>query len=337
MTKIKEVIQALESVAPPAFSESYDNPGLLCGNRDWGITSVITCLDCTEDVVQEAIDHEANLIVAHHPIIFKGLKSLTGKNYVERTLLKAIRNDIAIYAIHTNIDSVLQNGVSTEIGKRLSLENMQILDPKSERVQLELTVLKMRMDDAEKIAMQETQQHFETRFEVDTPQGPRQRMIWSGRSDLARVLQKELANVGILSRISSVKEQSDDVGLGVVGSLPVPMPEEAFLDQMKDKLDVNIIRHTALLGKSIERVAVCGGSGAFLLPKAIQAGADIFITGDFKYHEFFDADGKIIIADIGHYESEQWTIPLLRDIISKKFSTFAVRCTKMDTNPINYI
>jgi dinuclear metal center YbgI/SA1388 family protein len=287
-------------------------------------------------VVQEAIEEGANLIVAHHPIIFKGIKSLTGKNYVERTLIKAIKNDIAIYAIHTNIDSVLQQGVSTEIGNRLGLEEMRILQPKAELSRLELKVLKMRVDDAEEIAMEETGIPFESRFEVEAPDGPRQLMIWKGRSDLAKVLQRNLAVAGMSAYISNSKEQSNDVGLGILGNLEVPMPEDAFMDHMKEKLDLNMVRHTDFLGKSIQRVAACGGSGAFLLPKAISSGADIFITGDFKYHEFFDADGQIIIADVGHYESEQWTIPLLRDIIRDKFSTFAVRCTKMDTNPINY-
>lgn len=336
MTKIREVMRELEKVAPPAFSESYDNPGLLCGDADWEISGVITCLDCTEDVVSEAIEAKSNLIVAHHPIIFKGIQSLTGKNYVERTLIKAVKNDVAIYAIHTNIDSVLEKGVSTEIANRLGLEDIRILQSKQEQSRLETQLLNMRVDDAETIAMEQTGIPFESRFEVEAPDGPRQHMIWKGRSDLAKALQSALTKAGISTQISSIKEGSDQVGLGIIGSLEVPMPEEAFLKYMKEKLELNVIRHTALLGKSIRRVAACGGSGAFLLPNAISAGADIFITGDFKYHQFFDADGQIIIADVGHYESEQWTIPLLRDIIRDKFSTFAVRCTKMDTNPINY-
>jgi len=336
MTKIQSIIDHLESIAPPQFAESYDNPGLLTGNPGDSVTGVLTCLDCTEEVVDDAIENGENLIVAHHPIIFGGLKSITGKNYVERTILKAIKNDIAIYAIHTNLDSVLQNGVSTEIGRQLGLEGMQILQPKQEEAELEVIVMQMRKTDTYQIAEELTGKTFYKEFAIETPDGPRFQLFWKGRRDQAQKLARLLSDQLIETRMLSGSNLSKEIGLGVIGHLAVPLPENVFLDQIKSRLPVKMIRHSSLLGRSIQKVAICGGSGSFLLKTAIARGADIFVTGDFKYHEFFDADKKIIIADIGHYESEHSTIGLLRELIQEKFSTFAVRCTNVDTNPINY-
>ncbi len=336
MTKVKEVVSALNTIAPPAFAESYDNPGLICGDPDAEVTGVITCLDCTEAVVKEAQNRNCNLIIAHHPIVFKGLKTLTGQNYVERTVLAAIKNEIAIFAIHTNIDSIFNGGVSHRIGLELGLEKMKLLSPKNEQLHLELRVLEMRVEDAQRISVELTGDVFDQVSNVETLDGPRKWMRWTGRSDHGYNLHRALAGEGMRAEIFPSQEASPDVGLGVVGQLHVPLPELEFLSMLKSKIGGSIIRHTPLLGKSIHRVAVCGGSGAFLLDKAKKAGADAFITGDFKYHEFFDADNEIVIADVGHFESEQWTIPLLKDWISEKFSTFAVHCTTVVTNPVNY-
>jgi dinuclear metal center YbgI/SA1388 family protein len=336
MIRVKELVAALERHAPLHFAESYDNPGLLCGDPESEIKGVVTCLDCTEAVVEEAIEMDCNVIVAHHPVIFKGIKSLTGRTYVERTLIKAIKNDVAIYAIHTNIDSILEGGVSQMLGHQLGVEKMQVLQARQEQKQVELTVLEMRVEDAQKVAIDCTDQAFSSMVEVETVEGPRQWMRWTGRSDRAMELIHRLKEQGMTAQLMNSEVLSPGVGLGVIGELPVPMPETVFLSKMKETLGGTTIRHTSLLGKSIHKVALCGGSGAFLLPQAKSAGADIFITGDFKYHEFFDAENNIIIADIGHYESEQWTISLLKEWISKKFSTFAVHCTTVVTNPVNY-
>ncbi len=272
MVTLGTVIQHLESIAPPIYQESYDNSGLIVGDQKVICKGIITCLDTTEAVVDEAIEHNCNMIVAHHPIVFRGLKRFNGNNYVERVVMKAIKHDIAIYAIHTNLDNVYYQGVNSKIGERLGLVNTQILSPK------------------------------EGYHPLDT-------------ADTSKAL----------------------IGAGLVGELEEAMPEMVFLQYLKAKMEVSCIKYTALQGESIQKVALCGGAGGFLLPQAIASGAQVFITSDYKYHEFFDAENKIIIADIGHFESEQFTIELLGAILQEKFSTFAVRLTGINTNPVNYL
>ncbi len=259
--RIKDITAALETIAPLHLQESYDNAGLIVGHPDQEVSGVLFCLDSTEAVVAEAVEKGCNLVVAHHPIVFRGLKRLNGFTYVERTVMQAIRHQVAIYAIHTNLDNVLQQGVNAKLAERLGLKDLQILAP---------------------------------------------------------------------------RPGSPDIGAGMTGLLPSPMDETTFLQHLKTTLHVGVIRHTTLLGTPIHRVAVCGGAGSFLLPQAIAQGAQAFVTADFKYHEFFDADGRILIADVGHYESEQFTIELLRDIVKEKFPTFALHLTGVRTNPIFY-
>ena len=265
--KIHDLISHLEAIAPPVYQESYDNAGLIVGNPAEPIKGVLLCLDSTEAVIDEAIENGCNLVIAHHPIVFFGLKRFNGSNYVERVVMKAIKNDIAIYAAHTNLDNVYK-GVNAKISERIGLINTRILLPK-----------------------------------IEDP----------GNDDPSKV-----------------------IGSGMIGELESPLQEKDFLHLLKTKMQANVVKHTSLLGKPVSKVAVCGGAGGFLLKHAIKAGADVFITSDYKYHEFFDADGKIIIADIGHFESEQFTIPLLKEIISNKFSTFAVYETEVRTNPVSY-
>lgn len=260
---IQEVIDYLHSIAPNHLQEAYDNAGLIVGSAETVCTGVITCLDSTEAVVDEAISQGANLIVAHHPIVFSGLKRFNGTSYVERVVMKAITQGVAIFAIHTNLDNVQQNGVNHRIADRIGLQDTQILLPKN--------------------------------------------------------------------------PNNITIGSGMVGTLVEPMEELDFLHHLKQVMQVNVIKYTVLRGKKVAKVAVCGGSGGFLLESAVAAGADIFITADYKYHEYFDADGRIIIADIGHYESEQFTSDLLQELISNKFSTFAARCTEIKTNPVKYL
>ncbi|MBX2892996.1 MAG: Nif3-like dinuclear metal center hexameric protein [Saprospiraceae bacterium] len=261
--QIKDILTVLEAVAPPHLQESYDNAGLIVGHPEAEVTGVLFCLDSTEAVVREAVEKGCNLIVAHHPIVFRGLKRLNGTTYVERTVVQAIRNNVAIYAIHTNLDNVYRQGVNAKIAEKIELVDTRILAPKSN---LDVTI-----------------------------------------------------------------------GAGLVGQLPSPMPEKEFLQHLKTNLHTQCVRHTALLGKPVRTVAVCGGSGSFLLPEALRAGADAFVSADFKYHEFFDAEGKIIVADVGHFESEQFTIELLCEIVREKFHTFALHLTETNTNPVFYL
>lgn len=364
MTKIKDIIQYLETFAPPAFQEDYDNSGLITGDRQLEVTGVIISLDCTEKVVDETIDKGCNLIVAHHPIVFRGLKKLTGANYIERTIIKAIKHDIAIYAIHTNLDNISQ-GVNKKIADKLCLEETKILRPRTDTLN-KLTTF---------IPIDKTESVLEKLHEAGAG------MIGDYKNCSFRIegtgtfLPTEDANpsIGMINKLEKVHEDrievifpsflkskilstlfkahpyeevayylhelantNDEVGAGMIGRLQSPMNTTDFLNFIKENLDTPVIRHTAVIKEKIKTVALCGGSGSFLLKDAIGQDADIFITGDFKYHEFFDAEGRIIIADVGHYESEQFTKELIYDILSEKFANIALHFTEVITNPIFY-
>ena len=264
--KLSEITEYLESIAPIKFQENYDNSGLLVGEPNMTCTGAIIALDMTEEVILEAIQKNCNVVIAHHPIIFSGIKKFDNRRYVDRAVITAIKNDIALYAIHTNLDNVLRSGVNGKIAQKLGLQNVVALRPHSAAP-------------------------FEPEFVL---------------------------------------------GSGAVGELTGPLSEERFLDYVKERMNIKMIRHTMLLNKKIKKVAVCGGAGSFLLPKAIEVQSDVFITSDFKYHEFFDANKEIIVLDIGHYESEYFTIELLLELISKKFPKFAAHYTNVVTNPVYY-
>lgn len=337
-TTIAELIRHLETVAPPAYQESYDNAGLLCGDPGAPVRGVLTCLDSTEAVIEEAIDKGCNLVVAHHPIIFRGLKKLTGRGYVERVIIKAIRHDVAIYAIHTNLDNVYHQGVNAKIAERLGLTQTRVLAPKPDYQLLtayvptdERAALEQWLRDNQATAPSEPS-FYELPTDGDGKGVSRLEAVVSAvrRGGLQKVLQN------IPHTLTTVNNHSPLVGSGLVGELASPLAVPEFLAYLKERMAVHCIRHTTLLERPIQRVAVCGGAGGFLLSAAIGAGADVFVTADYKYHEFFDADGRIVIADIGHYESEQFTIELLSDILRQKFGNFAVLCTEVDTNPVHY-
>jgi dinuclear metal center YbgI/SA1388 family protein len=365
MTQIKEVIRSLESLAPKSYAESYDNPGLIVGNSDAEVTAILLSLDCIEAVVDEAIHKGCNLIVSHHPIVFKGLKKLTGANYVERTVIKAIQNGIALYAIHTNLDSVL-DGVNGRLASKIGLQQLRILQPKQDA----LSVLTFFVPNEHAVAVRQAlfdagagqignysgcsfslegngtftpvgganpftgklgqaEQASETRIELMFPRYLDRQML-----DVLRAAHPYEEMAYYLHHIVNVNTY---VGHGMCGELPEPLAPLDFLALLKAKLGLNTVRYTTFgAQKRISRVAICGGSGSFLLPDAKAVGADAFVTGDFKYHEFFDAEGQILIADIGHYESERFTIDLLTEYISKKFSTFATHLTEVNTNPVLY-
>lgn len=363
--KIKDLTGYLEKLAPLSYQESYDNAGLIVGHPDELITGVLVSLDSTEDVVEEAIQRGCNLIVAHHPIVFKGLKKITGKNYVERTIIKAIKNNVAIYAIHTNLDNVV-NGVSFKITQLLGLQQARILAPKSDLL-IKLVVFVpveytgQLLDALYAAGAGEIGNYSQCSFRVEgkgtfKPNAQANPTIGRSGGPMEEVEENRVEVIfpaylknSILAAmrrghiyeevayyLTSLGNENQEVGSGAVGILPQEMAEVDFLAHLKQKMNASVIRHTRLLNKPISKVAVCGGAGSFLLGDAMRAGADIFITADYKYHEFFDAENRIIIADIGHYESEQFTKELLKDYICKKFTNFAVHLSETPTNPVKY-
>lgn len=362
--KVKDVVQFLESVAPVHLQEDYDNSGLLVGDMENELTGILVSLDCTEEIVQEAIDKKCNLIVSHHPIIFKGLKNLTGKNYVDRTVIKAIKNNISLYAIHTNLDNI-QNGVNLKIMEKLGITTSEILSPKTQL--LRKLVVFCPNEDVGKLKdalfnagagnignysdcsfsiegkgtfkpgeganphvgeMNSRHEAMENRVEVIYP--------FFKENEVLSAMRNNHPYEEVAHDIYTLQNQWQDVGSGAIGELKDPMNEEDFLIFVKSCFGLKMVRFTPFLGKKVKKIAVCGGSGSFLIKSALAQKADVFISSDIKYHEFFDAEGKMVIMDIGHYESEQFTIDLLGDLLKKKFTTFAVRLTELNTNPINY-
>lgn len=362
--KIHEITNYLEQLAPLSSQESYDNSGLIVGNANDEVTKALISLDCIESTIDEAIERGCNLIIAHHPIVFKGLRKLNGTDYVQRTVLKAIKNDVAIYAIHTNLDNY-RFGVNAEIGRRLGLEKLRILSPK-ENVLNKLTVF-VPLDHKEKVrealfsaGAGNIGDYQECSFEVagtGTFKPVNNATPFEGETDKRSrvpevrlevlVSSHQLRNVvssmksahpyeEVAYEIYTIQNENQFEGAGMIGELAEPVKEEEMLQLIKDTFKCGVVRHTSLRNEKIKTIAFCGGSGSFLLRNAMQQKADMYITADYKYHEFFDADNRIIIADIGHYESEQYTSDLLAEILMKKFPTFAVHLTEVNTNPINY-
>ena len=363
--KIKEITQFLEGIAPLSYQENYDNSGLIVGDENTEVSSVIICLDSVEEVIEEAIENNCNLIIAHHPIVFSGLKKLNGKNHIERTIIKAIQNNIAIYAIHTNLDNV-KGGVSSKIANILGLKNQKILAPKKDLLRkLEVYVPKNHADELQNalflVGAGEVGEYKNCSFQTEgigtfLPSKNAKPVIGkSGKQerveevkievvfpkDIERRLILEMKKAHpydeIAHQIYILDNIFPDVGSGIVGELEEEISSSVFLKKVKTLMKTDCIRYTNLVRKTIRKVAVCGGSGNFLLNNAKSVGADIFITADFKYHEFFNAENDIIIADIGHYESEQFTKELIYDLLINNFSKFAVRLSKVNTNPINYL
>lgn len=365
MATVKEVARSLERFAPLHLQESYDNSGLIVGNPDQEVTGVLLCLDSIEEVIEEAISLKCNMVVAHHPIVFKGLRSITGKNYVERTLLKAIKNDIAIYACHTNADNV-KHGVNAKIAEKLGLKELRVLAPKTGM--LKKLVFFVPLEACEKVreaifnagggsigdydmcsfnadgygtfrAGANTNPYVGKKGELHKEPESRVEVIFEGylQNKVISALIEAHPYEEVAYDIYNLDNLHAEVGSGMLGSLPQALDEEAFLKLVKSGLKAKVLRHTQLLGKKIEKVAICGGSGSFLLNSAISAGADAFISADFKYHEFFDADKKLLIADVGHYESEQFTVELFSEHFKVNFPTFAVHFSQINTNPINYL
>lgn len=345
MPTIKQITAHLESIAPTSYQESYDNAGLITGDPAWEAKAAVICLDATEEVIDEAISLGCNMVIAHHPIVFRGLKKLNGKNYVERAVIKAIKNDVAIYAIHTNLDNVFHRGVNSKIAETLALENTRILAPKKLAKKLNAYIPAAAVNGlltalpkagATNVNYSSENQVFIDKNETIHEGKKLEVTFAAGLQPLIVSLVKQHAPDAYLE-VQQLENTCDDIGSGLIGDLPEAMEEKDFLQNLKKVMKTGCVRHTRLLGKPVKTVAVCGGAGSFLLPHALRQKADVFVSGDFKYHEFFDADGQLVIADVGHFESEQFTIELLGEIISGKFPTFALHFTKTTTNPVNYL
>jgi dinuclear metal center YbgI/SA1388 family protein len=364
MYLIKDIIAVLEKSAPPYYSESYDNTGLICGNKEWKCTGALITLDCIEPVIDEAISSGFNLVIAHHPVVFSGLKKITGADYVERTIIKAIKNDIAVYAMHTNLDNVYQ-GVNKKICEKLGLINTRILQPKKGVLSKLVTFCPKEASAAVLDALfaagaGNIGNYSECSFNLEgtgTFKGNEKSNPYVGEKGKRHhehetrieVIFESFKEVSVMKALRSshpyeeiayyltkLENEHQDVGSGMIGEFENPMDETAFLRHLSVAFNLKVIRHTALRGAAVSRVAVCGGAGSFLLKSALNAGVQAFVTSDFKYHQFFDAEGKLLIADIGHFESEQFTAELIADELRKNLPTFALRLTKQNTNPVYY-
>lgn len=363
--RIKDLTKEIEDFAPLDYQEPYDNCGFQVGAPDDEIHGVLITLDVTEEVVDEAIEKHCNLIIAHHPLIFGKVKKIIGRNPVERCIIKAIKHDITIYACHTNIDK-MSNGVSARFAQKLGIVNRRTLAPESGLLEKLVTFVPTQQsgqvrqalyaagaghignydhcsynlegngtfragDNCHPYAGKTGTDHTEaeTRIEVIIKKKDEQRII--------NALRQSHPYEEPAYDIYELKNTYENVGLGIIGELEEETDEQEFLLKLKKAIDMGGIRHTDLLNKKIKRVALCGGSGAELLPAAIGQGADVYISSDFKYHQFFDAGKKILIADIGHFESERFTKEIFFEIVSKNNPTFAVYISSCKTNPINYI
>ncbi len=361
---LNHIINELTAFAPPAFQEDYDNSGLQVGTPDMEISGILITLDVTEAVLEEAVREGKNLIVAHHPLTLKGLKRFTGASQPERIVMQAIQQNLAIYAAHTNIDSV-GNGVSVVLAQKLGLKNIRVLAPRQHLLQKLVTFVPHTHLEEVRQAIFDAGAGVIGKYdccsfnlegigtfragETANPfVGDKGTVHSEPEIRLETILPKHLTSavVKALTEAHPYEEVAFDLypldnawastGFGAVGDLPQAMAEEDFLKHLKHITGSGCIRHTRLLEKPITRVALCGGSGSFLLQAAVSAGSQIFVSADFKYHQFFEADNRLIIADIGHYESEQFTKELFYEILTKKFPNFAIRLSNTTTNPIKY-
>ncbi|MCF8715854.1 Nif3-like dinuclear metal center hexameric protein [Joostella atrarenae] len=362
---IKDVINIIEEIAPLSYAEDFDNVGLLVGDKNENLTGVLVCLDTLEAVVDEAIEKKCNLIVSFHPIIFGGLKKITGKSYVERVVLKAIKNNIAIYSPHTALDNSFV-GVNAKICDVLGLKNKKVLIPQKDTIKKLVTFVPNKNAEALRKALFEagggTIGNYEecsfnikgtgsfkgneasnpvvgtkgtTHYEEETQIGitfPKHK-----EGALLKVLFNNHPYEEVAYEVTSLENTNQHIGIGMIAELETAQNPIEFLKFVKERMQTGCVRHSELLNKKIKKVAVLGGSGAFAIPNAIAAGADIYITGDVKYHDFYKAENKIIIADIGHYETEQYTKDLLVEYLTKKITNFAIVLSVCNTNPVKYL
>jgi len=362
---IDAVMAWLEQMAPPSYQESYDNAGLITGSREWVCSGVLVTLDATEAVIEEAARRGCNLIVAHHPIVFSGLKKINGRNYVEKAVIAAIKKDIAIYAIHTNLDNVVAQGVNGKIAAKLGLVRSRPLLPKEGTLRkLYCFVPVAHLESVRNAIFSAGAGHIgnysECSFSTEgagTFKGGEGTDPFVGQPGLRHsekearvemVLPAHLSGAVIRAMTAAhpyeevaydlvnLANSHPGVGAGLVGELPAAVDEKTFLDIILEVFRVPVARHTRLTGRPVQRVAVCGGAGSFLISRALAERADFYITADVKYHEFFDANDRMVVADVGHFESEQYTVDLLFEVLHEKFRNFAVLKSETTTNPIHY-
>lgn len=363
--KIKEIVSALDRFAPLPLQDGFDNAGLQIGLTEAEATGALLCLDVTEAVLDEAIALGCNLVISHHPLIFKGYKSITGKDYVERCILKAIRNDMVLYAAHSNLDNA-KGGVNYKIAEKIGLKHLQVLEPK--RNSLLKLVTFVPTEQAERVrkalfaagcgniggydscsynlkgegtfragenthpfcgSIGELHREEEVRIETILPSYKKGEVV---RALLSAHPYEEPA-----FDLYPLENEWTQAGAGIVGELETPETELEFLKRIKKIFEVECVKHNRLTGREIQKVALCGGAGAFLIPQAIRSGADIFITGEIKYHDYFGHEDEILLAEIGHYESEQYTKEIFYSIIRDLFPNFALHLSKINTNPIKYL
>ena len=363
--KIKQILTILEEMAPLAYAEDFDNVGLIVGNQDNEATGVLVCHDALENVIDEAIAKNCNLVVCFHPILFSGLKKITGKNYVERAVIKAIKNDIAIYAVHTALDNH-KDGVNKILCDALGLNNTKVLVPKQNFIQKLITYTTPENADKVRNALFEAGagtigNYDNCSFNSDgfsTYQGNENSNPVIGtkgeltqtdeikievtfekhlQSKILKALFSNHVYEEVAYEIYELQNQHQNIGLGMIGSLETPMSETEFLTFVKDKMQCGSIRHSAFLNKNISKVAVLGGSGSYAIKNAIQAGADVYLTADLKYHNFYESENQILIADIGHFESERYTKNYIVDFLKEKITNFAIVLSEENTNPVKYL
>jgi len=369
--KVKDVIKSLEELAPQEYAEGFDNTGLLVGDTQTEVSGILVTLDTLEAVVDEAIAANCNLIVSFHPIIFKGLKKITGKTYVERVILKAIKNDIAIFAIHTALDNAW-NGVNAMICEKLGLKNRNMLIPQEGTIRKLTTFVPSEKAAEVREALfaagagnignyshcsfnNAGMGSFNGNEESNPVVGTKGETHFEAEVQIGVIYQKHLqSNVlnalfqshpyeEVAYELTTLNNTNQHIGMGMVGEFETPIPETDFLSHLKETFKTGCVRHSALLQKKIKKVAVLGGSGSFAIAAAKAAGANAYVTADLKYHDFFSAENDILLTDVGHYESEQFTKELLVAHLSKKITNFApalpegrVVLSEVNTNPITY-
>ena len=365
MYKIKDIIPLLEEMAPLAYAEDFDNVGLLVGNLETETTGILVCHDALESVIEEAIAKNCNLIVCFHPILFSGLKKITGKNYVERAVIKAIQNNIAIYAVHTALDNHPE-GVNKIFGNALGLTNTKILLPKENLIRKLVTFTVPENVEKVRNALFEagagtignyencsfTSKGIGTYMgnENSNPEiGNRFELVEAEEIKIEVTFEKQLESKilktlfenhiyeEVAYEITALQNKHQNIGMGLIGELEKQMDEKEFLLFVKEKMQCESIRHSEFIGKPIKKVALLGGAGSFAIANAISAGADVFLTADLKYHQFYEAEKQIILADIGHFESERYTKNYIVDFLRKKILNFAIILSEENTNPVKYL
>jgi dinuclear metal center YbgI/SA1388 family protein len=364
MTRVKDIMNSLGKIAPFDFQEDYDNSGLIIGNPEEIVTGVLLVLDVTESVLEEAKSLGFNLIISHHPLIFKGIKQITPSCRTGSLVMKAIANNISVIAMHTNFDNVPE-GVNAGLAKVLELQNLSILQPKGGLLKKLVTFCPVSAVSDVRTALFEAgaghignydscsyntegygsfragkdanpyigevgKLHFEPETRIET--------VYPGHCErrIVEALKKAHPYEEVAYDLYQLQNQHEHIGAGMIGDLQEIMDGKQFLTFVKQRMELKAVRFAGNLAKEFKRIAICGGSGAFLIKDAIKAGAQAYVTGDIKYHEFFDYGEQILLIDAGHYETERYSISLLSDYLTEKFSTFAVLISKINTNPVGY-